>query len=250
MKNQEIKKVWIDEYKIHSYEIDVKGNVTLPMLCNFMQESAWHHAENLGVGYSHLIRNKLSWVLAQQLIKIDTFPKWNETIRIHTWPSGRGRLSYFRDFKILNSKDDIIGVAVAVTKWYAINLMDRKPQNIDHKFYYDLSNVEQACTHQLSKLVPLNLANHTKSFQVSYSNLDLNDHVNNVTYVEWILDSIPLDFQRSHQLKELEIIYLAEALYDDELKSYLEKGANSTYDHRLVRDKDQKEICRARTKWD
>ena len=247
LKNQEIKKVWIDEYTIHTYEIDVNGKVKFPMLCKYMQESAWHHAENLGVGYSQLIRNKLSWVLAQQLIKIHTFPKWNETIQIHTWPSGRGRLSYLRDFKILNSNNDIVGVAT--TKWYAINLIHRKPQNIDHKFDYDLSGVEQAFSHQLSKLAPLNSENHIKSFQVSYSNLDLNDHVNNVTYIEWILDSIPLDFQKLHQLKELEIIYLAEAVYDDKLKSYFEKRENSTYDHSLVRDKDQKELCRARTDW-
>ena len=129
-------------------------------------------------------------------------------------------------------------------------MVHRKPQNIDDMFDYDLSSVEQACSHQLSKFAPLNSENHTKTFQVSYSNLDLNDHVNNVTYIEWLLDSIPLDFQRSYQLKELEILYLAEALYDDKLKSYLEQAGNSTYNHSLVRDKDKKEVCRAKTKWD
>jgi hypothetical protein len=71
--------LWIDEYKIHSYEADIKGHATIPFLCQFMQESAWNHAEHLGVGFSHLIEKNSAWVLSRQLIAIDLFPRCDVT---------------------------------------------------------------------------------------------------------------------------------------------------------------------------
>lgn len=48
------KMVWTDEYKVHSYDAGRNGYATMPVLCNFMQETAWNHAEHLNVGFSHL----------------------------------------------------------------------------------------------------------------------------------------------------------------------------------------------------
>jgi len=247
-RSQEIKKVWTDDYKIHSYEVDTKGSLSFPMLCRYMQESAWHHAENLGVGYSHLVKHKLTWVLSQQLIKIEAFPRWGETIRVRTWPSGRGRLSYFRDFRITGKNDE--SIAVATTKWYAIDWVHRKPQNIDFMFDYDISEVEQACAHEFKKLRPLDSPDQTKSFQVGYGDLDVNEHVNNIKYIEWILEGFSLDFHKSHRLKEIEINFLAEAVYADRLVCKSEERENSTFYHSLVREGEERELCRARTEWD
>ena len=246
IRNQEIKEVWTDEYKIHSYEIDVRGAATLPILCKFMQESAWHHAEHLGVGYSHLIEKNLIWVLSQQLIRMYFFPKWGETIQIHTWPSGKGRLSYHRDFKLLDRQNRTIGIATTI--WYAIDLLSRRPQSLGFDFHLD--DCEHVFSHKLNKLRSLNSTDGSKSFQVGYSDLDVNEHVNNIRYIEWILESFTLDYQKSHTLKEIEIKYLAEALYDDKLSVGFKKGENLTYYHHLVRDENHKELCRARTQWD
>ena len=59
---QDLQQLWTDEYYIHSYDIDAKGQASLPVLCKFMQESAWKHAENLKAGFSHLAEQNLVWV--------------------------------------------------------------------------------------------------------------------------------------------------------------------------------------------
>ena len=100
------KKNWVDTYQIHSYEADVSARATVSSILQFMQESAWHHAENLGVGFSQLFKDGLIWVLSQQLIHIEQFPKWGETVTVQTWPSGRDRLAYIRDFKMLNQNEN------------------------------------------------------------------------------------------------------------------------------------------------
>lgn len=245
--DQPIKKVWIDDYLIHSYEVDVKGNATLPVLCQFMQESAWHHAENLRVGFTHLTKRKLIWVLGNFYIKVHKYPKWGESIKVHTWPSGKGRLSYYRDFKIVNQRSEIIGAAT--TKWFAIDLMTRKPADIDSLFNYNLENSEAILPHNFDKLSELQSRQLIKSFQVDYFDLDVNEHVNNVKYIEWILENFPLDFQKSHNLTEIQIYYLTEALYQQQLTLYQENSENMSFYHSLMRNSDNVELCRAKTKW-
>ncbi|MBN2256145.1 MAG: hypothetical protein JW736_10585, partial [Deltaproteobacteria bacterium] len=85
--------------------------------------------------------------------------------------------------------------------------------------------------------------------RVSYRDLDMNEHVNNVRYIEWIIDSFPLEFLRNHTLKELEINYLAEALYADEISLGHENRGPLTFLHSMTRPIDNTHICRARTTW-
>ena len=63
-----MKRVWDSRHTIHSYQADVRGDAAVAVLCRFMQESAWQHAENLGAGRSHLTPEGLSWVLSRQRI--------------------------------------------------------------------------------------------------------------------------------------------------------------------------------------
>lgn len=247
VKNREIKKIWKDEYKIHSYEVDVKGNATLPILCQFMQESAWKHAENMRVGFAHLLNKNLIWVLSRQLIKMQSFPKLGETIQIHTCPKGKDRLFYYRDFRILDEKENAIGGAATV--WFAIDVTTRKPQKPDSYFQFPLHK-DRVFSDKLNRLKgSLQSIDGTTSIRVNYKDLDLHEHVNNVRYIEWMLDSFTLEFQKTHRLREVEINYLAEALYNDILVVNYEKKEDLNYFHNVARNQDKKELCKARTLW-
>jgi medium-chain acyl-[acyl-carrier-protein] hydrolase len=71
-----------------------------------MQESAYLHAEHLGVGHTQLAPLQMSWVLSRMRIEISRWPKWGDTVRLRTWPSGRDRLFYYRDFEIKDGDDN------------------------------------------------------------------------------------------------------------------------------------------------
>jgi hypothetical protein len=64
------------------------------------------------------------------------------------------------------------------------------------------------------------------------------------------LDAFDAGFLKSHRLGELEVNYLAEALYGDELSAICEDTDGQTFLHSLVRDSDKLELFRARTHWD
>jgi acyl-ACP thioesterase len=89
---------WKTQQVICSYDVDPQLQVRLPVLCRFMQEAAYHHAEHLDLGHSHLSARRLAWVLARQRIVVEQLPQWGDTVRLRTWPSGRDRLFFYRDF--------------------------------------------------------------------------------------------------------------------------------------------------------
>ncbi|OGC02597.1 hypothetical protein A2V82_01090 [candidate division KSB1 bacterium RBG_16_48_16] len=79
--------------------------------------------------------------------------------------------------------------------------------------------------------------------------MDVNEHVNNVKYIESLYEGLSLKFLTSHHLTDLEINFLSEALYDDNIAVYSRATGDATYRHSLKSDERDQEFCRARTRW-
>jgi acyl-ACP thioesterase len=96
----------------------------------------------------------------------------------------------------------------------------------------------------------LNSTNGARVIQVTCSDLDVNEHVNHVQYIGYIMDTFPFDFLRGHSLNIFEVNYLSEALYNDEITARYEKKENGSFVHSLMRNTDNIELCRAKTYWE
>jgi medium-chain acyl-[acyl-carrier-protein] hydrolase len=243
-----LQRVWNESFHIRSYDVDSEGLATLPALCRFMQEAALNHASHLGVGLSHLRAQDLLWVLARQRITVHEVPSLDESVTIRTEPTGKDRLFCYRDFAMLDGAGRVIGEAHTV--WFVMGRRDKKPRRPDSYFTVRFSDGREGTPPtRLRKLPEPKTSGIPSGLSVTYRDLDMNEHVNNVRYIEWIIDSFPLEFIRNHALKELEIDYLAEALYADELSLGREDTEGLMFLHSLTRPVDNTHICRARTAW-
>ena len=242
-----MEKIWKDEYKIHSYEMDAGGKVNLQVLCKFMQESAYNHAENMKLGFSHLTEKELFWILSRLKIRIFTYPEWNDMITIHTWHSGRDRLFYYRDFRITDASGRVI--ALAATAWLSIDLHSRKPVRLEDFFAINVEDSENVFEHRIGKLPVLQSGDAVKVIETAYGDVDVNSHVNNIRYMDWVLDSYPLGFHRAHSLEEFEINFVSEARYGDRLTVMRENFDKASVLHSIVRESDGKDVVRVRIEW-
>ncbi len=246
----EMKKSWEDEYIIPFWEVDTKKEVFFPTLWNLMQETAWHHADHLKVGYSDLAEQKYFWVLSRLSIQMDEYPGWGEKIKIRTWLTGMGRLFALRHFSIANSKGDILGTAKSA--WLVLDQKSRRPQRIQLVFKHllhlfdDLPSAEEP--EKLPAPVPSKLE---ESYTVRYSDIDMHHHVNNIKYIEWILDSFPIEINQTHHIHNFEINFLAESSCGDTISIHTEtfKEDPPAFLHSVFRKDDGRELCRARTGW-
>lgn len=238
-----LKQEWQMEQMICSYDVDPHQTARLPALCRFMQEAAYHHAEHLGLGHSFLAKRGLAWVLARQRIEVDQLPAWGASITIRTWPSGRDRLFFHRDFEITLNGNRVL---LASNAWTLIDIEKRERANPDIYLSFDLPEGDQVFDSRPARLKGFACADGP-SLEVTHGDLDLNGHVNNVRYIEWILNSLPLGFHEMHSVKALEVNFLSEAGYGQTVLVCSEEAGPLEYSH-SIKEKDV-ELFRARSVW-
>lgn len=235
-----------ERFKIRASEIGPDHQATLPAICNLLQEIAGNHARELSFDITDLQKEKLTWVLYQLHVKMDRFPEWRETITIKTWPSGGDGVRAYRDFLILDEADRIIGRSLSY--WLILDMNNRRPHRIPKAI---LERVPQNTDHVLAvtkeDFAEIKQSEVNQQFNVRKTDLDLNNHVNNVRYIEWTLSSLP----KNKSTTEINIKFLAESLFGDTVivtSGTIGKDQDQTNVYKLTREEDDQLLCRAVTK--
>jgi acyl-ACP thioesterase len=215
-----------------------------------MQDAASKHAQALGVSVRRLLSENYTWLLSRLKIKIVSYPGINDRIQIATWPSGTRRLFALRDFELRNGSDQVI--AAAVSAWLVIDVQRRRPVRI-LPFVERLKPLEghHVLSDTLDKLPGLKNRSYEKKFNARYGDLDINQHVNNVSFVEWLVEGVPSSLLNTSVPAQLEINFLAEAFYEDCILAacHPRDPDNMVYHHSLIRQQDGRELARARSVW-
>jgi medium-chain acyl-[acyl-carrier-protein] hydrolase len=202
---------------VNAYDVDVNNRLKLNTLFNFLQNVASSHADSLSLGYNDLIAHDLGWVLSWAKVKIEEYPQFGETIKIRTWPKCRYKLFSIREFLIYNSSGKIL--FRVSTAWLLINVKTKR--------ITDIKNLPQAIYYQpeLSALndLPEKIVSGKEkeilfSKTIRYTDLDINQHVNNTRYIELALDCYSSDWHKKNLLNSLTASFTSESFYGDELE--------------------------------
>lgn len=219
-----------ERFTIRANEVDVNGNLTLFSLCHFFQEVAGNNAKDLSFDITDLQDQDMTWVLHRMDIKINAYPKWRDTITIETWPAAGDTLRAFRNYRVLNQEGIELGCCLSY--WMMINLKTRRPvrmpQSILDTRFTKRQHVLEVKSNRISKIETLN----PTSFNVRRSDTDMNLHVNNATYINWMLDSIPLE--KAQSLSDFDIIYMNESVEGDTVSSVFENAMEKTLRFQLT----------------
>ena len=189
--NGQIAKASDVAFTVRSYEAGIANHVTLPTLCNYMQEAAGISAARLGWGIQALQSEGLTWMLSRLRVSVQRYVPWGETITVRTWPSGvKGRLIAKRCFLGLDEKG--AELFRASSEWLYVDMAAQKIAKLPETF----ADLVPAGTPDFEwpdiggKFVRLPSVDGSVEILTRHSDLDFNDHVNNVHYVEWMLESV------------------------------------------------------------
>ena len=95
-------------------------------------------------------------------------------------------------------------------------------------------------------------ADRELAFTVRRSDLDLAEHVNNTSYVEWAIEAVPDETWSTAELAELEIQFVSECHQGQTVVSrsqLVERSDEFEVRHQLMRHDDGAEVARAITVW-
>jgi len=239
-------------YRIPVYEMGFNHKLSPHSLFNYLQDIASEHAEILKFGKDDLIKENRFWVLSRIAVKIIEWPLWEETILVKTWPRGTEKLFALRDFEVTGKNGQ--PVAMASSSWLVVDRTSRRVQRPDSvlSHFNEEFPTKSSLGRNASKVdAPAPGSVKSSPFRVQVSDLDINLHVNNVKYLKWVTDSYDLDFRMKHIPEFIEINYLAESRYNDEISISTSSAENNALqrNHSVVRNVDNTELCRVQINW-
>lgn len=216
--------VWQAEHTVKAHEVDFSDSITASAVFNLLQDAAASHADNLGWGFDDLAEKGELWMLSWMYVEFTSFPGFHDKITLLTWPKDVYKIYALRDFSITGSNNDTI--VKATSAWLMINLKSKRIIN-PQKLLASITNYPD--NHALAAL-PEKLRydtgdNEIMRVQPSYSDIDINNHVNNARYVEYIQNCFPAEHWKAYKLKSIKVMFLSETKIDDEISfSLLEKS--------------------------
>jgi medium-chain acyl-[acyl-carrier-protein] hydrolase len=196
-------------YEIMSFQVNGEGLLRWASLGDLLQEVAWQHADSAAFG-QELFAKGLMWVLSRFHIKVHKMPTWGDKVIVKTAGRGIHKLFALREFEITDQNGQVL--VSAMSAWLLLDINSKRPQRPNHVLPTHLFDLNAEVGLLPKKIILPNQMEFGLKLMVLPSDLDMNKHVNNVTYLRWIED---LCILKSISFTELDINYLAEAGQED-----------------------------------
>lgn len=234
--------------KVHSYEVDLNQNLSITAIFNYLQEIAWEHADKLKYGFSHLQDKGWIWVLSRIEVEIYNLPKWTEELTLITWPRGADGIFALRDFEFYNSAGD--KVMAASSSWIVLDIKTRRPVRIND-WYMGFDFADRAAIGRASSKIQeqTNEPVFTEQFDVRIGDMDMNQHVNNVRYIDWAYNTFTIEHFRKFIPTKIIVNFNAEGKSGDIVKVERYSVDENISIVNIGRTNDSKNLCKLEFCW-
>lgn len=227
-------KIYTEKFKIRANEVDNNGKITLPAISGLFQEIAGNHALLLNFDITDLHKQGLTWVLHRMDIEVIKLPNWRDEITIETWPAAGDTLRAYRNYRILDQDNNEL--VVSLSYWMMINLETRRPTRLsDEILNTRLSDREHVLPVKTDRIGKLDETAVHKDIAVRRADLDMNRHVNNVHFLEWMMET--LNEGQLARIKKIDIQFIKEAVYGDVINSKMSVKSHDSSLHQLENQK-------------
>ena len=193
---------------IRYQDVDADLRCTPITLVGAMQEAAILQSEALGRGMDWLAERQQVWMIVQTRLEIARLPAWRAELVVTTWPSDIGRLLSRREFVVADGSGEC---ARATTLWAYVDTARHRVTRVPPELSAAYPIIEQrALPGPLGRPPRLEAALTEDERPVRRTDIDSNGHVNNLRYLAWMLDSLPVDLPASARPTRLNVRYQRE----------------------------------------
>ncbi|MCL7762776.1 thioesterase [Polaribacter sp. Z014] len=238
------------QFELRYFEMNKLGSATPTIMLALLEETAADHTHSIGYNLFDLLDENIGWILVSGKLQMDRYPSYKEKITIRTWLSSYSSIKGYRENIIFDEHHNIIGRAKGL--WVFFDIEKRRPipifNEIKEKWSY--FNKEAIYTDIKKKIEPLDFADYTNHFRVNRYDTDMNKHVNNIRYLQWVIESIPEDITDNYFLHEIDGRFITEAQYGDTVLSLTkELETKNSFAHTIKIEGSNRVCASAKTIW-
>lgn len=209
------------KHLVESTEVDSRLNLRLADLFRIMQDVATEDAERLDIGKAQTIDKGFFWVITRYAVTIYKYPKYLETVNVTTYPQGKNKFIYPRNFIITSMSGETL--IRASSTWLVLEKATRK---IALHVFDGKDVLEEHLDNEEPNAIKVDIVDPTfiEERKVRYSDIDLNGHLNNTRYIEYIVDSLGDEFHKDNIINHITINYEKELKAGDMVKLYRKRN--------------------------
>ncbi|VKE15828.1 acyl-ACP thioesterase [Streptococcus pneumoniae] len=201
---------------------DMNGHIKLPDVILLSLQVSGMQSIELGVSDKAILEDyNLVWIIAEYDIEVVRLPRFAEEITIETEALSYNRLFCYRRFTIYNEAgQELIHMMATFV------LMDRDSRKVHavepeivapYQSDFDKKLIRGPKYESLEEPI-------SKDYHVRFYDLDMNGHVNNSKYLDWIFEVMGADFLTHYIPKKINLKYVKEVRPGGVITSVVERA--------------------------
>lgn len=216
-------------FTVPDFECDINNHMKLSYLLRHLQDVSTSQLDEMGLGYHRLFQEGTVFLLSKIGVQINRMPTAGENVVFRTAPQGVKGAQFRRESYLESATGEVLAMAQSI--WFVVNPTTWKivrPSAFAHALPA-VPEEERMANIGVDRVRPEGSVVLTGEKRVLYSDMDLNQHLNNTVYADIITDHIPFDVIKSQILSRVFIHYHNQAVWNDTVAVTTTQAENGWY---------------------
>jgi len=203
------------KFSIDFFDCDTFAHLRISRLCEFFQETSLVHLREQGLDYMSMIKDDgFTIVISRIKLRISHLPLWGEDIFISAWIKNiNPEKVAWGDYDVRDAQGN--SIIQATFSWLLIDLKDGKAKPfLDGPYHFEMHPELSALPEGIELLEPDGMSKTVLVKDVRYSDIDLNNHVNNCRYSDWVLDALSMEELKERKIRSIQLNYMQQVEYN------------------------------------
>lgn len=200
-------------YRVTFADMDAEYRLSLESILGYFQDAAASYLALRHVAAFDLQADGDTWVITDYSVEIcDKLPMWLDEVTTVICPSEVSGVKVYFDFQVVG-KNGVVA-AKGTCCWSAINVASARPVPLPN-----LMTIEGESVVKHDRVVYPAVTEASSEYRrlANRSDIDFNDHVNNISYVKIALSGIPVDVAKKTMVRSLAVKFIRQSFLGEEL---------------------------------
>lgn len=211
--------VFKHKYIVGIEDIGRNQMATNKAIMALMEDVACLHSAKAGYGVMDIAIKKRVWVLLDWEVKIFKRPIYNQEIEAHTWAGETEKLTAKRYFELKDNNGQL--QAAGISRWILMDLEKKRPVRLteDIVSLYEPEPKRKVEGLELADIKELSLEQeqYTKQYNVLRRDIDINEHMHNLAYLEAAYEILPEEVFQNQDFNYIRMKFKKEIKYGEKV---------------------------------
>lgn len=205
-----------ESFAINYTDCDMFGKLKMSSVLKFMTITSYKQSEQIGIDDAYLKKNEINWIIHELRCEVQELPLYQDTLTVSVYSTAYNKFFMYRQVDLYSEKKGYLGKLVLSLSLMAIT--SRKIQTIQEEVgeAFGAPKIKKIERFPKIKFSNSEIYSSIKK-SVCFSHLDMNQHVSNSVYLDWLLDSQSEKFLASHRLTSFSIRFENECFIGEKL---------------------------------